>query len=119
MFGATILVPFLTGLSPSIALFSSGLGTLAYLIITKGQVPGYLGSSFAFIAPLIAAMSIGGPEGAMIGSFFAGLVYGVVALIIRQSGVKWLFNILPPIVVGPVIMVIGLGLAGTAIGMAM
>lgn len=119
MFGATILVPLLTGLSPAVALVSSGLGTLAYLLITKGQVPAYLGSSFAFIMPIIAGMSIGGPEGVMIGSFFAGLLYGIVAVIIKYTGVRWLMNLLPPIVVGPVIMVIGLGLAGVAIDMAM
>ncbi|MCM3713127.1 NCS2 family nucleobase:cation symporter [Alkalihalobacillus oceani] len=119
MFGATILVPFLVDLSPSVALLSSGLGTLAYLFITKGQIPAYLGSSFAFIAPILSATALGGPEGAMIGSFFAGLVYGIVALLIKQSGVKWILQILPPIVVGPVIIVIGLGLAPTAIDMAM
>ncbi|MCE7794678.1 NCS2 family nucleobase:cation symporter [Salipaludibacillus sp. CUR1] len=119
MFGATILVPLLTGLSPAVALVSSGLGTLAYIVVTKGKIPAYLGSSFAFIMPIIAAITIGGPEGAMIGSFFAGLVYGVVALIIRATGVQWLMKLLPPIVVGPVIMVIGLGLAGVAIDMAM
>ncbi|GAE29174.1 uracil permease [Halalkalibacter hemicellulosilyticusJCM 9152] len=109
MFGATILVPFLVDLSPSVALLSSGLGTIAYLLITRGQVPAYLGSSFAFIAPIISATAIGGPEGAMVGSFFAGIVYGIVALVIKAIGVKWIMNILPPIVVGPVIMVIGLG----------
>lgn len=119
MFGATILVPYLVELSPAVALVSSGLGTLAYLLITKGQVPAYLGSSFAFIAPIISATAIGGPEGAMIGSFFAGAAYGVIALFIKTSGVKWLMNILPPIVVGPVIMVIGLGLASVAVDMAM
>ncbi|MCK0470687.1 solute carrier family 23 protein [Halalkalibacter sp. APA_J-10(15)] len=119
MFGATILVPFLVDLSPSVALLSSGLGTIAYLLITRGQVPAYLGSSFAFIAPIISAMAIGGPEGAMVGSFFAGIVYGIVALVIKTIGVKWIMNILPPIVVGPVIMVIGLGLAGVAVDMAM
>ncbi|WP_100373270.1 solute carrier family 23 protein [Bacillus sp. FJAT-45037] len=119
MFGATILVPFLVGLSPAVALLSSGLGTLAYLLVTKGKVPAYLGSSFAFIAPIIAATSLGGPEGAMLGSFLAGLVYGAVALIIKTSGVEWIMKILPPIVVGPVIIVIGLGLAGVAIDMAM
>lgn len=119
MFGATILVPYLVGLSPAVALVSSGLGTLAYLLITRGQVPAYLGSSFAFIAPIIAASTLGGPEGAMIGSFVAGLVYGLVALSIKVSGINWLLNILPPIVVGPVIMVIGLGLAGVAVSMAM
>lgn len=119
MFGATVLVPILTGLSPSVALVSSGLGTLAYLVITKGQVPAYLGSSFAFIMPVIAAMAIGGPEGVMIGTFTAGIIYGITAIIIQRTGVNWLMNVLPPIVVGPVIIVIGLGLAGTAIDMAM
>jgi uracil permease len=119
MFGATVLVPFLVGLSPGVALISSGLGTLAYLLITKGRIPAYLGSSFAFIAPILAAKSFGGPEAAMMGSFLAGLVYGIVALLISKLGLKWLGRILPPIVVGPVIMVIGLGLAGTAVNMAM
>jgi uracil permease len=119
MFGATILVPFLVGLDPAVALVSSGLGTLAYLLITKGRIPAYLGSSFAFIAPIISAVSLHGPEGAMIGSFFAGIVYGLVAIGIRTLGLNWLLKLLPPIVVGPVIMVIGLGLAGTAIDMAM
>lgn len=119
MFGATILVPYLVGLSPAIALISSGLGTLAFLIVTKWQVPAYLGSSFAFIAPVIAAKATGGPGAAMIGSFMAGLVYGVVALIIKKAGYRWIMNLLPPIVVGPVIIVIGLALAGTAVNMAM
>ncbi|WP_442599433.1 solute carrier family 23 protein [Neobacillus sp. D3-1R] len=119
MFGATILVPYLVGLSPAIALISSGLGTIAFLIITKFQVPAYLGSSFAFIAPVIAAKATGGPGAAMVGTFLAGLVYGIVALIIKQAGYKWIMNILPPIVVGPVIIVIGLALAGTAVNMAM
>ncbi len=119
MFGATVLVPFLVGLSPGVALISSGLGTLAYLMITKGKIPAYLGSSFAFISPILAVKSFGGPEAAMMGSFLAGIVYGIVALLISKLGLKWLMRILPPIVVGPVIMVIGLGLAGTAVNMAM
>lgn len=120
MFGATVLVPVLVDLNPGIALISSGLGTLAFLFITKWQVPAYLGSSFAFIAPIIAAKaSGGGPGAAMIGSFVVGLVYGLVALIIKQAGYRWIMKLLPPIVVGPVIMVIGLSLAGTAVGMAM
>jgi uracil permease len=119
MFGATILVPYLVGLSPSIALITSGLGTLAFLIITKWQVPAYLGSSFAFISPIIAAKTAGGPGAAMIGSFLAGLVYGIVALVIKKAGYRWIMKLLPPIVVGPVIIVIGLGLANTAVGMAM
>ncbi|GAE33880.1 solute carrier family 23 protein [Halalkalibacter akibai] len=119
MFGATILVPYLVGLSPAVALLSSGLGTIAYLLITRGQIPAYLGSSFAFIAPILAASAMSGPEGAMVGSFLAGIVYGLVALLIKTSGVGWVLRILPPIVVGPVIIVIGLGLAGVAIDMAM
>ncbi len=119
MFGATILVPYLVGLSPAIALISSGLGTIAFLIITKWQVPAYLGSSFAFIAPVIAAKTAGGPGAAMIGTFFAGLVYGLVALIIKKAGYRWIMNLLPPVVVGPVIIVIGLALSGTAVDMAM
>lgn len=119
MFGSTILVPFLTGLSPAVALISSGLGTLAYIVITRGKIPAYLGSSFAFIAPLIAAISAGGAAGAMVGTFLAGIVYGLVALFIYLLGLNWLMRILPPVVVGPVIMVIGLALATTAIDMAM
>ncbi|MEH7075026.1 solute carrier family 23 protein [Neobacillus drentensis] len=119
MFGATILVPYLVGLSPAIALISSGLGTLAFLIITKFQVPAYLGSSFAFIAPVIAAKGAGGPGGAMVGTFLAGLVYGLVALVISKAGHRWIMNLLPAIVVGPVIIVIGLALSGTAVNMAM
>ncbi|CAG9611102.1 Uracil permease [Bacillus rhizoplanae] len=119
MFGATVLVPFLTGLSPAVALISSGLGTLAFLLITKGQVPAYLGSSFAFIAPIITAKAAGGPGAAMLGGMMAGLVYMLIALAIKKSGSNWIMNLLPPIVVGPVVMVIGLGLAHTAVDMAM
>ncbi|QFT88800.1 Uracil permease [Bacillus sp. THAF10] len=119
MFGATILVPALVGLSPAVALVSSGLGTLAYLFITKGQIPAYLGSSFAFIVPIIAATELAGPGGAMVGGFMAGLVYGLVAMLIKLLGHQWIMYILPPVVVGPVIIVIGLGLAGVAVDMAM
>ncbi|WP_404450006.1 NCS2 family nucleobase:cation symporter [Sutcliffiella horikoshii] len=119
MFGATILVPLLVGLSPAVALVSSGLGTLAYLLITKGQIPAYLGSSFAFIVPIVLASEIGGPGAAMIGSFMAGLAYGIVALLIKQLGHQWIMKLLPPVVVGPIIIVIGLGLAGVAVDMAM
>lgn len=119
MFGATILVPYLVGLSPGVALITSGLGTLAFLLITQGKVPAYVGSSFAFIAPLIASIAADSVGGAMIGAFLAGLVYGVVALIIKATGYKWLVNILPPVVVGPVIIVIGLSLAPVAADMAM
>ncbi|WP_445488373.1 solute carrier family 23 protein [Niallia sp. 03133] len=119
MFGATVLVPYLIGLSPAVALVSSGLGTLAFLFITKFKVPAYLGSSFAFIAPVIAAKQLGGPGAAMIGTFIAGIVYGIVALLIKKAGYRWIMNLLPPVVVGPVIMVIGLALASTAVNQAM
>ncbi|GGF11578.1 uracil permease [Halobacillus andaensis] len=119
MFGATILVPFLTGLPPAVALVSSGFGTLAYLLITRGRVPAYLGSSFAFIYPIMEVSSTHGVAGAMVGSFLAGLVYGAVSLLITIFGMGWIMKLLPPVVVGPVIIVIGLGLASTAIDMAM
>jgi uracil permease len=119
MFGATILVPYLIGLDPAIALISSGLGTLAFLWITKWQVPAYLGSSFAFIVPVKLAYEAGGPGAAMLGTFLAGVVYGIVALVIKKAGHRWIMNLLPPIVVGPVIIVIGLSLSGTAVDMAM
>jgi uracil permease len=118
MFGATVLVPVLTGLSPAVALVSSGLGTLLYIAVTGGRIPAYLGSSFAFIGPIIVGAQVAGPSGAMFGAFCAGLVYLVVAVLIRLFGVGWLLRLLPPVVVGPVIMVIGLGLASVAVGMA-
>lgn len=120
MLGSTILVPTLTHLSPAIALLTSGIATLFFLLITRFQVPAYLGSSFAFIAPIaVATQAAGGPGGAMIGAMAVGIVYGIVSLLIWKTGYKWILHILPPIVVAPVIMVIGLGLAGTAVNMAM
>ena len=120
MLGSTILVPTLTGLSPAIALLTSGIATLFFLLITRFQVPAYLGSSFAFIAPMfVATEAAGGPGGAMIGAMAVGIVYGIVSLLIWKTGYKWILRILPPIVVAPVIMVIGLALAGTAVDMAM
>lgn len=126
MFGATVLVPSLTGMSPSIALISSGIGTLVFILITKGKVPSYLGSSFAFINPIIVmkAMEAKPDSGVafgsfLVGSFLVGVTYSLVALLIAKAGTKWLMKLLPPIVVGPVIMVIGLGLASTAIKMVM
>lgn len=121
MLGSTILVPALTGLSPAIALLTSGIATICFLLITRFQVPAYLGSSFAFIAPMGVAMSAtdGSPGGAMIGAMAVGVTYGIVALLIWKTGYKWIMKVLPPIVVAPVIMVIGLALAGTAVNMAM
>lgn len=119
MFGATVLVPILTGLSPSVALATSGIGTLTYIIITRGKIPAYLGSSFAFITPIIVLSKTHNVQVAMLGAFLASLVYGVVALLISKFGVDWLLKLLPPVVVGPIIVVIGLGLAPTAVDMAM
>lgn len=122
MFGATVLVPALTGMSPAIALIASGIGTLVFIVITKGKVPSYLGSSFAFITPIITAKGLeaSGQLDAgsfLVGCFLVGVAYTLVALLIYKAGTGWLMKLLPPIVVGPVIMVIGLGLSSTAIGM--
>ncbi|WP_025028489.1 solute carrier family 23 protein [Caldalkalibacillus mannanilyticus] len=118
MFGATILVPFLVGISPAVALVASGVGTLAFLVVTRGMVPAYLGSSFAFIAPLATVVGTEGVGQAMFGALFAGILYGVISLLIVRFGVGWLKTIFPPIVIGPVIMVIGLGLASISLDMA-
>lgn len=119
MFGATILVPQLVGLSPAIALLTSGIATIIFILITQFKVPAYLGSSFAFIMPITIATETGGIGSAMIGAMFVSLVYAIVALIIWKTGYHWLMKLLPPIVVGPVIIVIGLALSGTAVNMAM
>lgn len=117
MFGATILVPILTGLSVSVALFASGLGTLIYSACTKFKVPVYLGSSFAYITAVqIAVKAMGGSyDAAQTGLILVGLTYVVIALIIKVIGKGWVDKLLPPIVIGPMIMVIGLGLAGSAV----
>ncbi len=118
MVGATILVPIITGMSPSIALFCSGIGTLLYIVCTKAKLPAYIGSSFAFIAPMMVASKNYGPEAMLSGVIAAGLVYVAVAIIIKFCGVKWLNQALPPVVVGSIVIVIGLGLAGVAINWA-
>lgn len=118
MVGATILVPILTGMSPSIALFCSGVGTLLYIICTKAKLPAYIGSSFAFISPMIIASRNYSPSAMLSGVIAAGLVYIVVAIIIKFAGIDWLNKALPPIVVGSIVIVIGLALATTAISWA-
>ena len=118
MFGATILVPTLVGLSPAMALLTSGVATIIFILVTRWQVPAYLGSSFAFITPMLAANEIGGIGGTMVGIVFVSFAYALISLIIWKSGYRWLMRLLPPIVVGPVIVVIGLSLAPTAIQMA-
>lgn len=122
MFGATILVPILVNkscgtevLSIPVALISSGIGTLIYIVCTKGKSPVYLGSSFAFITPMIVGYSIAGRESVFTGIMAVGLTYVFVALIIKALGKKWINKLLPPIVVGPMIMIIGLSLAPTAV----
>ena len=119
MFGATVLVPILVGINPSIALVSSGIGTLVYLVTTKGKIPAYLGSSFAFIAAMQMLMKSDGYPAIAQGAITTGLVYVIVSMIIKRAGAAWLDKILPPIIVGPVIMVIGLGLAANAAQNAM
>ena len=119
MFGATVLVPLLTGLSTSTALFTAGTGTLIYILVTGAKVPAFLGSSFAFIPALIGVGQQYGTAYAMGGAIAAGLFYCVVAQIIRVSGKGWLDRALPPVVIGSVIIVIGLNLAPTAINEAM
>lgn len=118
MFGATVLVPLLTGLDPSVALFSSGTGTLLFMLVTKGKVPAYLGSSFAFIAPIISVSTTWGIRYALGGAIAVGMLYVVIAFIISRIGLDWIDRFLPPVVIGSVIMVIGLGLASTAVDMA-
>lgn len=122
MFGATILVPIVVNttagadiLSIPVALVSSGIGTLIYLICTCNRSPVYLGSSFAFIAPMIAGYAIGGTGSVFTALMIVGIVYVIISLIIRVSGPGWINKLLPPVVVGPMIMVIGLSLAPTAI----
>ncbi|HHY10213.1 MAG TPA: uracil permease [Firmicutes bacterium] len=118
MFGATVLVPLLTGLDPSVALFSSGTGTLLFMLVTKGKVPAYLGSSFAFIATIISVAATWGLEYALGGTVIVGLLYVAIAFLIAKIGLDWIDRVLPSVVIGSVIMVIGLGLAGNAVEMA-
>lgn len=117
MFGATVLVPILTGFPISVALFASGLGTLIYIFFTKAKVPVYLGSSFAYIsAVIIAKEALGGDiSAAQTGLIIVGLIYAAIALIIRFTGTEWLRRMLPPVVIGPMIIIIGLGLAPVAV----
>ncbi|MCG8579499.1 MAG: uracil permease, partial [Bacteroidales bacterium] len=117
-FGATVLVPLLVGINPSIALFSAGVGTLIFHLITKGKVPVFLGSSFAFIAPITLATEKFGWAGTLSGLVAVGIVYTVMSFLIKWRGVNFIKQIFPSIVVGPVIMVIGLSLASVGVGMA-
>ncbi|OSI22738.1 uracil-xanthine permease family protein [Neisseria dumasiana] len=118
-FGAMVLVPLLTGLNPALALLGAGIGTLLFQMVTKFKVPVFLGSSFAFIAPIIYSISEWGLPSTMFGLFAAGFMYFVFAALIKWRGLATVNRLLPPVVIGPVIMVIGLSVAVVASQMAM
>ncbi|MDP4183770.1 MAG: solute carrier family 23 protein [Bacteroidota bacterium] len=117
-FGATVLVPLLVGIDPAVALFCAGLGTLIFHLVTKGKVPIFLGSSFAFIAPIIQSTKLYGLPGTISGLVAVGFVYGVVSALVKFRGIKFIERMFPAAVVGPVIMIIGLSLATTGVNMA-
>ncbi|MDO4916130.1 MAG: solute carrier family 23 protein [Rothia sp. (in: high G+C Gram-positive bacteria)] len=114
MFGATFLVPLITGFPPSTTLFFSGIGTVIFLILTAGRVPSYLGSSFAFIAPLAAASNQYGPTGSLGGIVMAGLTLFVVGVVVQLAGTGWLTKLMPPLVTGAIVALIGFNLAPSA-----
>jgi len=118
-FGALVLVPLLTGLDPNVALFGAGIGTLLFQLITRRSVPIFLASSFAFIAPIMFGIQTWGIGATMGGLMAAGVVYVLMGALIKLRGVGFIHKLLPPVVVGPVIMVIGLGLAPVAVNMAL
>lgn len=118
-FGALVLMPLITGMDPNVALFTAGAGTLLFQLITGGQIPIFLASSFAFIAPIIASKARFGIEETMGGLVAAGVLYMMLSGLVRLKGTGFLNRLLPPVVIGPVIMVIGLGLAPVAVNMAM
>ena len=117
-FGATVLVPLLVGLDPSTALFTAGIGTLVFHLVTKGVVPIFLGSSFAFIAPIVKATELYGLAGTLSGLVAVGLVYFLMSALVKWQGINLIKRLFPPVVIGPVIMLIGLSLAGTGVSMA-
>ncbi len=117
-FGSTVLVPLLVGLDPATALLTAGIGTFIFHLVTKGQVPIFLGSSFAFIAPIIAASKQWGMPGTIAGIAGVALVYFVMSALIKWQGRKLLDKLFPPVVIGPVIILIGLSLSPAAVNMA-
>ena len=117
-FGSTVLVPLLTGLDPAVALLAAGLGTLLFHAVTGGKVPIYLGSSFAFIAPIIKATELFGLGGMFCGLVSVGLVYMLMSLLVKTFGIDLIKKLFPPVVIGPVIILIGLSLAGAGVNMA-
>lgn len=114
MFGATFLVPVLTGFPPSTTLFFSGVGTMLFLIITGNRLPSYLGSSFAFIAPITALMATHGRSGVLVGIVAVGLLLLIIGLVVQLTGTRWLEVLMPPVVAGAIVALIGLNLAGAA-----
>ncbi len=119
MFGAAVLVPLLCGMHPSLAIMCSGIGTICYLLITKNKIPSYLGGSFAFISPIVIIGASEGIESALSGIIAAGVIFIIVALIIKFIGTDWMDRVLPPALVASVIIVIGMGLSVTAAKMAL
>ena len=117
-FSSTVLVPLLTGLDPAVALLAAGLGTLLFHAVTGGKVPIYLGSSFAFIAPIIKATELFGLGGMFCGLVSVGLVYMLMSLLVKTFGIDLIKKLFPPVVIGPVIILIGLSLAGAGVNMA-
>ena len=117
-FGSTVLVPLLVGLDPATALFTAGIGTLIFHLVTKGQVPIFLGSSFAFIAPIISASKEWGMPGTIAAISGVALVYFIMSALIKWQGRKLLDRLFPPVVIGPVIILIGLSLSPAAVNMA-
>ena len=114
MFGATFLVPIITGMPPATTLFFSGIGTLLFLVVTKGRVPSYLGSSFAFIAPITASQAQFGIPGALGGVVAAGAALALVGAVVQKFGAGWINRLMPPIVTGAIVALIGLNLAPAA-----
>ena len=114
MFGATFLVPIITGFPPTTTLFFSGVGTMLFLLITRNKLPSYLGSSFAFLAPIAASVKAGGMAEALGGVVITGVLLAIVGFVVKAAGIKWIDWLLPPVVTGSIVMVIGLNLAGAA-----
>jgi NCS2 family nucleobase:cation symporter-2 len=114
MFGATFLVPIITGFPPTTTLFFSGVGTMLFLLITRNKLPSYLGSSFAFLAPIAASVKAGGMAQALGGIVITGVLLAIVGFVVKAAGIKWIDWLLPPVVTGSIVMVIGLNLAGAA-----
>ena len=115
MFGASVLVPLIFGIDTGVVLFMNGVGTLLFIWITKGRAPAYLGSSFAFIAPVSTVMAVSGVENAQGGVVFVGIIGMIVAFVIYKFGTDWIDILLPPAAMGPIVALIGFELAGVSV----